>query len=105
MARTMYIDHDAMKKVVSDFKQVSEDVTDSYGTINNIVQQVTNNDSWRGVDSDTFLDQFESIRADLERHVKELNDLSPTMDGVDTKYSQTQEENAADIKNRGVANE
>ena len=105
MARTMYIDHEAMKKLVTDFQQVSDDVTNSYKSINNIVQQVTNNDSWRGVDSDTFLDQFETIRSDLERHIEELNELSPTMSGVDTKYSETQEENAADIKNRGVTNE
>ena len=100
--RTMYIDHDAMAKVVDGYEKVSTEITNSFEKIDNIVQQVTNNDSWRGQDSDAFLEQFESIRQELKMHVEELEGLSPAMKNVDGGYSQREEENTADIKNRGV---
>jgi len=103
MANFVTVDSDALTRVGNEIKSVSDEVEGNYNTMKGIINQVTASDSWKGEASTTFLDTFEKIRPEFEKHLTELADLGPTILEVCNGYTRTEEENVSMLKKDGEA--
>ncbi len=96
--KELNVDSYALNSVGTQIQAVSEDVRTIYQSMQDIIEQVTSNDSWKGAASDSFFEKFNNIKPTFEQHLQQLEELGPTLMGVANNYSEAEENNIAEVK-------
>ena len=85
MSGTLNVDTGSLNGVGNSISDVAAQVRDIYTKLQNTINAVTANDSWKGAASSAFLEKFEAIRPEFERDlatslsaVRETNGRKPT---------------------------
>ena len=79
MNGTLNVDTGSLNGVGNSISDVAAQVRDIYTKLQNTINAVTANDSWKGAASSAFLEKFEAIRPEFERDLASLEDLGPTI--------------------------
>ena len=88
-------DSGKLQNVGNNFTTVAQDVRATFTNMIKTVDQVTANESWKGLASEKFLQKFENIRPQFEEHLQKLEELGPVINEIATGYSNVEEENAS----------
>lgn len=94
MSGNLNYDSEDLQNVGSNFTTVAQNVRDTYTNMKNTVEQVTANDSWKGLASEKFYQKFENIRPQFEKHLYQLEELGPVINEIANGYANTEEENS-----------
>ena len=95
MSGTLNVDTSSLNGVGNSISDVAAQVRDIYTKLQNTINAVTANDSWKGAASSAFLEKFEAIRPEFERDLASLEDLGPTIREVASGYEAAEDDNVA----------
>ena len=95
MNGTLNVDTGSLNGVGNSISDVAAQVRDIYTKLQNTINAVTANDSWKGAASSAFLEKFEAIRPEFERDLASLEDLGPTIKEVASGYEAAEDDNVA----------
>ncbi|MBQ4030648.1 MAG: WXG100 family type VII secretion target [Bacilli bacterium] len=95
MNGTLNVDTGSLNGVGNSISDVAAQVRDIYTKLQNTINAVTANDSWKGAASSAFLEKFEAIRPEFERDLASLEDLGPTIREVASGYEAAEDDNVA----------
>ena len=95
MSGTLNVDTSSLNGVGNSISDVAAQVRDIYTKLQNTINAVTANDSWKGAASSAFLEKFEAIRPEFERDLASLEDLGPTIKEVASGYEAAEDDNVA----------
>ena len=95
MNGTLNVDTGSLNGVGNSISDVAAQVRDIYTKLQNTINAVTANDSWKGAASSAFLEKFEAIRPEFERDLASLEELGPTIREVASGYEAAEDDNVA----------
>lgn len=95
MSGTLNVDTSSLNGVGNSISDVAAQVRDIYTKLQNTINAVTANDSWKGAASSAFLEKFEAIRPEFERDLASLEELGPTIREVASGYEAAEDDNVA----------
>ena len=98
MGNTLYVDSDSLTGVGNRVIDIAASVRDTYTKLQATINAVTSKESWSGEASETFLNKFENIKPSFEQHLRELEELGPTIVDVAGGYSQAEQDNIGNMK-------
>ena len=95
MNGTLNVDTGSLTGVGSSITDVASQVRSIYTNLQNTINAVTANYSWKGAASSAFLEKFEQIRPEFERDLASLEELGPTIKEVASGYEAAEDDNVA----------
>ena len=87
------VDPRSLTDTASKYSYIASAIRSMFTSVSNSIDAITSNDCWAGDSSNAYKVSFENLRAKLDGHIKELEQLGPSTQNVAANYESTEEEN------------
>ena len=77
----------------SKYTYIASEIRGMFTNVSNAIDAITSNDCWEGDSSNAYKTSFENLRAKLDGHIRELEELGPRTQQVASNYDSTEAEN------------